>query len=147
MSTRDDLNEQPFDITKLPSDHAPCRDVESAETSAIASAPTSIQSSRNANQVVWSGGTIDYVGLARRYALWLVCGMVSGVLLGHLIFKSYGPEYTATAKVLVSKRMSGPISESSEAETWGERAEHIALIMSPLIVEKAVELHELDKLP
>jgi succinoglycan biosynthesis transport protein ExoP len=147
MSTRDDQNEQPFDITKLPSGHSLYRDAESAETTAIAATPTPIHNARNLNQVVWSGGTIDYVGLARRYALWLVCGMVSGVLLGHLIFKSYGPEYTATAKVLVSKRMSGPISDSSEAETWGERAEHIALIMSPLIVEKAVELHELDKLP
>ena len=73
--------------------------------------------------------------------------MVSGLLLGYLISQAYGPEYTATAKVLVSKRISGPISENTEAETWGDRAEHIALIMSPLIVEKAVQLHELDGLP
>ena len=147
MSIRDDRNEQPFDITKLPAGHLPYRDPASADPAAIAPVQTSFRDTRNLNQVVWSGGTIDYVGLARRYALWLVCGMVSGILLGHMIFRAYGPEYTATAKVLVSKRMSGPISENSEAETWGDRAEHIALIMSPLIVEKAVELHELDKLP
>jgi hypothetical protein len=147
MSIRDDLNEQPFDITKLPAGHLPYRDPGVSDSTAIAPAQTSIHDARNLNQVVWTGGTIDYVGLARRYAMWLVCGMVSGLLLGHLIFQTYGPEYTATAKVLVSKRISGPISENSEAETWGDRAEHIALIMSPLIVEKAVELHKLDKLP
>lgn len=147
MSIRDDQNEQPFDITKLPSGHSPYRDSGSVDSTTIVPTQSSIQDSRNLNQVVWTGGTIDYVGLARRYALWLVCGMVSGILLGHLIFQAYGPEYTATAKVLVSKRISGPISENSEAETWGDRAEHIALIMSPLIVEKAVQLHELDKLP
>ena len=147
MSIRDDQNEQPFDITKLPAGHLPYRDPAAADLPAAVLAQTPIRNTRNLNNVVWSGGTIDYVGLARRYALWLVCGMVSGVLLGHMIFRAYGPEYTATAKVLVSKRMSGPISENSEAETWGDRAEHIALIMSPLIVEKAVKLHELDKLP
>jgi len=146
MSIRDDQNEQPFDITKLPAGHLPYRDPGSVDATAIAPAQTPMRDSRNLNQVVWSGGTIDYVGLARRYALWLVCGMISGLLLGHMIFQAFGPEYTATAKVLVSKRISGPISENSEAETWGDRAEHIALIMSPLIVEKAVKLHELDKL-
>ncbi|NQV28596.1 MAG: polysaccharide biosynthesis tyrosine autokinase [Rhodopirellula sp.] len=147
MSTRDNLDEQPFDITKLTADHLPHRDAGSADSTTTAAAQLSLRDSRDLNQVVWSGGTIDYVGLTRRYALWLVCGMISGILIGHLIFQTYGPEYTATAKVLVSKRMSGPISESSEAETWGDRAEHIALIMSPLIVEKAVKLHELNKLP
>ncbi len=147
MSIRDDRNEQPFDITKLPAGHLPYRDPAVADSTSISPVQTSFRDARNQSQVVWSGGTIDYVGLARRYALWLVCGMVSGILLGHMIFRAYGPEYTATAKVLVSKRMSGPISENSEAETWGDRAEHIALIMSPLIVEKAVKLHELDKLP
>jgi capsular exopolysaccharide synthesis family protein len=147
MSIRDDQNEQPFDITKLPAGHSPYRDTGVVDSTAIAAAQTPVHDPRNLNQVVWTGGTIDYVGLARRYVLWLVCGMISGLLLGHLIFQTYGPEYTATAKVLVSKRMSGPTSENSEAETWGDRAEHIALIMSPLIVEKAVKLHELDKLP
>jgi len=147
MSTRDNQNEQPFDITKLPAGNASYRDTESVDPSAIAPAMPANRDSQHLNQVVWSGSTIDYAGLARRYSLWLVCGMVSGILLGHIIFHSYGPEYTATAKVLVSKRMSGPISEDSEAETWGERAEHIALIMSPLIVEKAVQLHKLNELP
>jgi capsular exopolysaccharide synthesis family protein len=147
MSIRDDQNEQPFDITKLPAGHLPIRDSGPVDSTSIVPAHLPIQDPRNLNQVVWTGGPIDYVGLARRYALWLVCGMISGVLLGHLIFQAYGPEYTATARVLVSKRISGPISENSEAETWGDRAEHIALIMSPLIVEKAVQLHELDKLP
>lgn len=146
MSIRDDSNEQPFDITKLPAGHLPYRDPGAADTTAIAPAQAPIRDTQNLNQVVWSGGTIDYVGLARRYALWLVCGMISGLLLGHMIFQACGPEYTATAKVLVSKRISGPISENGEAETWGDRAEHIALIMSPLIVEKAVKLHELDRL-
>ncbi|MDA0282646.1 MAG: polysaccharide biosynthesis tyrosine autokinase [Planctomycetota bacterium] len=145
MSTRDDLNEQPFDITQMPVGNLTHRDSVTVDPTVVV--PALIHDPRHLNHVVWSGGTIDYVGLARRYALWLVCGMISGVLLGHVIFRTYGPEFTATAKVLVSKRMSGPTSESSEAETWGDRAEHIALIMSPLIVEKAVKLHDLDRLP
>lgn len=147
MSTRDDQNEQPFDITKLPIGNLPLHNAGTAEATGIAPSQPSVHDSRNLNNVVWSGGTIDYAGLAKRYALWLVCGMISGLLLGHIIFQAFGPEYTATAKVLVSKRISGPVSENSGAETWGDRAEHIALIMSPLIVEKAVKLHELDKLP
>ncbi|MDG2358637.1 MAG: hypothetical protein P8M20_03185 [Planctomycetaceae bacterium] len=147
MNIRDDQNEQPFDITKLPAGHLPHQNAGSVDSTTIVPTQSLIQNSQNLNQVVWTGGTIDYVGLARRYALWLACGMVSGLLLGYLIFQAYGPEYTATAKVLVSKRISGPISENTEAETWGDRAEHNALIMSPLIVEKAVQLHELDRLP
>lgn len=91
MSIRDDRNEQPFDITKLPAGHLPYRDPASADPAAIAPVQTSFRDTRNLNQVVWSGGTIDYVGLARRYALWLVCGMVSGILLGHMIFRAYCP--------------------------------------------------------
>lgn len=147
MCDSDDLYEQPFDIRRLPASQLAHLKGSAADHAAPVAGQAPIPKTPHLNPVIWSGGTIDYAGLARRYAMWLVCGMISGVLLGHLIFRSYGPEYTATAKVLVSKRTSGPISENSEAETWGERAEHIALIMSPLIVEKAVSLHDLDKLP
>lgn len=147
MCDSNDLYEQPFDIRRLPASQLAHPNGDAAVIPLPLAAQASTPRAPHLNQVIWSGGTIDYAGLARRYAMWLVCGMISGVLLGHLIFRACGPEYTATAKVLVSKRSSGPISENSEAETWGERAEHIALIMSPLIVEKAVKVHSLDELP
>lgn len=153
MSRQDHSNEQPFDITKLPvTENQSSEQLRSGDagravtpTEFLPTAPAA--GHKQMAPVIWSGGTIDYVGLARRYALWLVCGVIAGGLLGHLIYGKLGPEYTATAKVLVSKRIAGPVSEHSEAETWGDRAEHIALIMSPLIVEKAVQMHQLDKLP
>lgn len=144
MSKRDDsFNEQPFDISKMPTDgtvaaHAP-EGLQPIETGKMTIPSQS--------RIEWTGGSIDFVGLARRYALWLVVGLIGGGLLGHSIYRKLGPEYTATSKILVAKRAAGPISDHQEAETFGGRSEHIALIMSPLIVEKAVELHELDQLP
>lgn len=79
---------------------------------------------------------------------WVLClGMILGVVLGVAGYLKLGPEYEAVAKVLVSKQASVPINEAEGSRTFGDRAEHIALIMSPLIVSKAVEKHRLNQLP
>ena len=98
-------------------------------------------------RVEWKSGAVDYISLISKYRLWIVCGVILGLLSGHLIYRQLGPEFTATAKVLVAKRVVSPTRQTGEVETWGDRAEHIALIMSPLIVTKAIELHQLDRLP
>ncbi|MHC4876222.1 MAG: polysaccharide biosynthesis tyrosine autokinase [Planctomycetota bacterium] len=142
MTKRDTDFDQPFDITKLPTQGQATRqdvELEPVEAFRVRAVETS--------EIEWRGGTIDYVGLARRYALWIVCGTISGLMLGHLLYRRLGPEYTATSRILVSKRAAGPTNRHEEVETFGDRGEHIALIMSPLIVEKAIKKHQLAALP
>ncbi len=88
----------------------------------------------------------DPMQLAWKYRLWLVCGVLIGLFAGHLIYQQLGAEYVATGKILVSKRGHIKVRESEESGSGG-RGQHVALIMSPLIVGRAVELHHLDKLP
>ncbi|NOX53173.1 MAG: hypothetical protein GXP27_01785 [Planctomycetes bacterium] len=89
---------------------------------------------------------IDYFQLALKYKGWLTAGFVGGLLLGIAIYLKLGPAYEATTRILVSKKVPMPIRDG-ETATYGERAQHIALIMSPFIVGKALEMHQLDKLP
>jgi capsular exopolysaccharide synthesis family protein len=136
----DPLNEQPLDISKL----------SGAGSRSFASPAPEQRWERAAPQaprVEWKSGAIDYLRLVTKYRVWVVCGLIIGVLVGHLIYQELGPEFTATAKVLVSKRAAAPTRQEGDAPTWGDRAEHISLIMSPLIVTRAIELHDLDKLP
>lgn len=91
---------------------------------------------------------INYAELLLKYRYWLVAGGIGGLLLGMLMYVRSGPEYEATAQILVSKKESVPVPEELRTlSNWGERSEHIALIMSPLILNRAVELGHLDKLP
>jgi polysaccharide biosynthesis transport protein len=135
-------DEQPFDLDKMPS--------ATTDVSRVASNNTDHNRGRGEqrDKFEWKRGSVDYIGLVMRYKFWLLCGMISGLLVGHLIFQKLGPEYDATAKVLVSKRVAVPIRENGQAaETWGDRSEHIALIMSPLIIQSAVEQGKLNELP
>ena len=93
-----------------------------------------------------ASGEIDYLRLALKYKSLIMLGFVAGLLLGAAMYLKLGPAYEATARILVSKKASVPIKEG-EATTYGERGEHIALIMSPMIVGKAVEKHRLNELP
>lgn len=91
---------------------------------------------------------INYFDLIRRNRLWLGCGLVAGVIFGHLAYLKMGPEYEATAQIMVTRRNSVPIKEEQRTLTsWGERTEHIALIQSPIIASKAVEIGHLQDLP
>ncbi len=117
-------SDQPFDFTTAP---------QTARDSAPA---TSVAPARET----------DFLQLALRYKLWLACGLFLGVLAGHFLYRELGPEYVATAKILVTKQANVRLREG-DVRNSGERGQHIALIMSPLIVGQAVELHDLKKLP
>ena len=135
----DPLNEQPLDISRMTG----------ARNAKLASSVPEQRWERaapKAPRVEWKSGAIDYLRLVTKYRVWVVCGLIIGVLVGHLIYQKLGPEFTATAKVLVSKRAAAPTRQEGDAPTWGDRAEHISLIMSPLIVTRAVELHKLNTL-
>lgn len=88
----------------------------------------------------------DFVGLAWRYRGWLACGVLVGGLVGHLLYQKLGPEYAGTAKVLVSKLGNVQVREGHQSGS-GDRGQHVSLIMSPLIVERAVKIGQLDRLP
>ena len=110
--------------------------------------PFDFQEMPGAPKLEWARASIDYVQLAWKYKFWLATGIVCGLVLGHFAYKHVGPEYQATEKILVSKRFNVPMrDEDGPDNTAGERGTHIAVIMSPLIVEMAVEQSNLAQLP
>ncbi|MFN0197629.1 MAG: polysaccharide biosynthesis tyrosine autokinase [Planctomycetaceae bacterium] len=94
------------------------------------------------------GSSFDLRGIAWKYKYYLVICLLGGAILGELAYRKLGPEYQAIAQILVSKSANVQVKqEGGGDESFGERAEHIALIMSPMIVGKAVEVHRLNELP
>ncbi len=93
-----------------------------------------------------SGFEIDLLSLASRHWKLLLLGLLVGLVLGELYYRKAGPEYDATARILVEKKVSVQLKDG-DAKIYGDRAEHIKLIMSPLIVNIAIENQNLDKLP
>lgn len=91
-------------------------------------------------------GEVDLLSLALRYRWMLGLTFLSGLALGQLAYMKLGPRYEADSRILVSRKVEVPIKDA-ETASFGDRAEHIALIMSPLIVGKAVEKHNLGELP
>jgi succinoglycan biosynthesis transport protein ExoP len=91
---------------------------------------------------------INYLALASRNRWWLAGGLLCGLLVGEGIYFKLGPEYEASAQILVSRKNAVPIKEEQRTlGNWGERTEHIALIQSPMIANKAVEIGQLQNLP
>ncbi|MBM81511.1 MAG: hypothetical protein CMJ78_13100 [Planctomycetaceae bacterium] len=90
----------------------------------------------------------DVVQIALRHKKIISIGVICGLVIGHLAYKQAGPEYEATVKILVSKK-ADVMDKDNLADTKGAggRGEHIALIMSPLIVGAAIEEAGLDGLP
>ncbi|HID21841.1 MAG TPA: hypothetical protein EYP14_05500, partial [Planctomycetaceae bacterium] len=109
---------------------------------ATATEPLEVSTAQHAETVP----PIDYFQLAVKYKWWLAAGFLGGLFLGIAIYLKLGPAYEATTRILVSKKVSMPIRDG-ETATYGERGQHIALIMSPFIVGKAVQSHQLDRLP
>ena len=90
----------------------------------------------------------DLAKVASRYKWVIVVGLISGLVLGHAAFVTLGPEYDAVAQILVTRKAQVPVRESlSQALLTEGRGEHVAVIDSPLIVGKAMELGNLDELP
>lgn len=95
---------------------------------------------------VSAGRTIDIVRFV--ISIWkpLAVGGMVGVLLGIAAYLYLGPVYTAGTQVLVSKKASVPINDG-EANRYGDRGDHVHLIQTDLIVERAFENHGLDEIP
>lgn len=90
----------------------------------------------------------DIVDVAFQSRWWILAGTAAGIGLGVLAYWYAGPSYETKAKILVSKRGHIEIKEDGPgARTYGERGEHVTLIMSPLIVGEAIRDFGLDKLP
>ena len=90
---------------------------------------------------------INYIQLAIRYKWYLLTGLVVGAILGHLAYLQAGPEYEAVAQILVSHKYTPPVRESERMlHETGKPSEHIALIVSPMIAEKAIEIGKLKEL-
>jgi succinoglycan biosynthesis transport protein ExoP len=91
---------------------------------------------------------LNYAALAYRYRFWLAAGALLGLGLGQAAYTRLGPEYEASAQILVSRRNPVPLKEDQRTlGDWGERSEHIALIMSPMILGKAADIGKLNELP
>lgn len=90
---------------------------------------------------------INYIVLALRYKWWLLCGLLAGAVLGHLAYLKAGPEYEAVAQILVSRKYTPPVRENERMlHETGKPSEHLALIVSPMIAEKAIEIGKLNEL-
>ncbi len=93
------------------------------------------------------GSDIDYVKIALRYKWLVLVATVLGLAVGQLGYTKMGPSYEASGRILVSKKVAIQIRDNAHDNSFGERAEHIALIMSPMIVGKAITAHKLNELP
>ncbi len=93
------------------------------------------------------GLPINYLQLAIRYKWRLLAGAVAGLILGHFAYLRSGPEYDAFAQILVSRRYTPPVREEDRMLTaQGKPSDHIPLITSPLLIEKAVRIGNLQEL-
>ncbi|WP_437188283.1 polysaccharide biosynthesis tyrosine autokinase [Planctomicrobium sp. SH668] len=82
------------------------------------------------------------------FSLWkpLAIGLFLGLLAGVCLYLYSGPVYSASTQVLVSKKATVPAG-NGEANRYGERGDHVQLIKTDLIVERAFKDHGLDKIP
>ena len=90
--------------------------------------------------------TIDMVGLLHRSRLFLFLAGLVGLALGIGAYLLLGPAYMATTRVLVERQVS-TLQDENETRAFGTRGVDVDLIESDLIVNRAVELGDLDKLP
>ena len=90
----------------------------------------------------------DFVQIANQYKWFLLMGLLGGLALGQVAFNRLGPEYNAVAQILVSRQAQVPIRESLTQSLLSEgRGEHVAIIKSPMIIDKAIEHGKLNELP
>ena len=87
----------------------------------------------------------DVLQIVWRHKWLLLIGLALGVGLGQMAFNKLGPEYNAVAQILVSQRAQVPIRDEL-GKAFGERAEHISIIKSAMLIEKAIEKGKLKEL-
>lgn len=93
-----------------------------------------------------SSASIDYVQLAIRFKWLLIIGATIGLVVGQMGYVKLGPMYEAYSQILVSKKES-VLNQQMEAKVRsGDRAEHLALILSPMIIDRAIAAEKLDQL-
>lgn len=94
-----------------------------------------------------SGALPDIVDVAMKHKGLVLTGLLLGIALGVVTYLKLGPAYETKTRILVSKKGNVQLNEDDTGNrTYGERGEHVTLIMSPLIVKEAVETYELGKL-
>ena len=90
---------------------------------------------------------LNYLQLIIRYKWRLVCGLIVGLVLGHLLYLKSGPEFEAFAEILVQRKYTPPLREEEKMLGGGSvPSEHIKLILSPLIASEAVKQGHLEEL-
>lgn len=92
------------------------------------------------------GLQIDWLNLLWRFRLLLIAGGLCGLALGIAAYIKFGPEYAAVGQVMVSRRTAVSLKEETSISDFGERSEHIALVMSPMIVNDAIRRGNLKEL-
>ncbi|MCA9081141.1 MAG: polysaccharide biosynthesis tyrosine autokinase [Planctomycetaceae bacterium] len=76
----------------------------------------------------------------------LAYGGMLGLIIGMLVYSMMGPVYTASTQVLVSKKASVPTGDG-EANRYGDRADHLKLLRTDAIIERAFKDHGLQDVP
>lgn len=97
-----------------------------------------------------SGREVHIVGLILRYFWLLLLFGGTGAALSYLYFLKQPPVYQSTCDILVTsegKQQPIPFDGYNGSGSTKDRMPHAVLISSPLVVSKAVEKHELEKLP
>ena len=97
-----------------------------------------------------SGREVQIVGLILRYFWLLLLFGGTGAALSYLYCLKQPPIYQSTCDLLVTsegKQQAMPFDGYNGSVSSGDRMPHSVLIGSPLVVSKAVEKHELEKLP
>lgn len=93
-----------------------------------------------------SGRSVDIVRFTLTHWPKLALGFIAGLVVGVMYYIYSGPRYDASTRILVSKLASTPLQQG-EATTYGDRAEHVEIIKSDIIVQRAYEKHNLGELP
>ncbi|HWL10233.1 MAG TPA: hypothetical protein VNQ76_17645, partial [Planctomicrobium sp.] len=93
-----------------------------------------------------SGHSVDIVRFLLGVWIPLACGLFLGLTVGVLLYLFLGPVYSASTQVLVSKKASVP-AHNAEANRYGDRGDHVQLIKTDLIVERAFKDHGLHEIP
>ncbi len=92
------------------------------------------------------GKSIDIVKFV--LSIWkpLALGLILGTMVGIGVYLMLGPVYEANTQVLVSQKARVPINDGA-ASTYGDRGDHVELIKTDLIIERAFVSHGLKDIP
>lgn len=93
-----------------------------------------------------TGRTIDIVKFVLGVWKPVAVGLLLGLLVGIGVYVYLGPVYSASTQVLVSRKASA-FDGGKDINLSGGRTEHLRLIQTDLIVERAFKDHGLSKIP